>query len=383
MQAITVRDRAAGIAGLTLTELPHPHAAENDVIVRVHAAGFTPGELDWPGTWTDRAGRDRTPSVPGHELSGVVAELGYGTTGLTVGQRVFGLADWTRDGSLAEYTAVEARNLAPLPADIDHTVAAALPISGLTAWQGLFDHARLTVGQTVLIHGAAGGVGSIAVQLAREVGAHVIGTGRAADRDTVLGLGADAFLDLQERAAGRGRPGRRGARRHRRRRPRPVARAGAPRRHARHHRRAAQGPAQGRAGDLLRRRARPSPARRPRPAGAGRAAQADRRRRAAAAAKRPPRSPRTGAPPARRSSRSPRPSHRDRARDGGSRTAVLNTSTWRPSSCRRFASRPTATSMSSDSRGLRAASAPCGSSGRRPGGGAGGFIRRPGLVVSG
>ena len=113
MQAITVLDRAAGIGGLTLTDLPYPHAAENDVIVAVHAAGFTPGELDWPATWTDRAGRDRTPSVPGHELSGVVAELGYGTTGLTVGQRVLGLADWTRNGSLAEYTAVEARNLAP------------------------------------------------------------------------------------------------------------------------------------------------------------------------------------------------------------------------------------------------------------------------------
>ena len=118
MQAVTVRDQAAGAAGLTLSDIPHPHAAENDVIVRVYAAGFTPGELTWPGTWTDRAGRDRTPSVPGHELSGVVTELGYGTTGLTVGQRVFGLADWTRDGSLAEYTAVEARNLAPLPADI-------------------------------------------------------------------------------------------------------------------------------------------------------------------------------------------------------------------------------------------------------------------------
>ncbi|GAA3436279.1 NADP-dependent oxidoreductase [Kutzneria kofuensis] len=196
MQAITVRDRDAGVGGLTLTDLPYPHAAENDVIVRVHAAGFTPGELDWPATWTDRAGRDRTPSVPGHELSGVVVELGYGTTGLTVGQRVFGLTDWARNGSLAEYTAVEARNLAPLAADIDHTVAAALPISGLTAWQGLFDHARLTTGQTVLIHGAAGSVGSIAVQLAREVGAHVIGTGRAAARDVVLGLGAQAFLDL-------------------------------------------------------------------------------------------------------------------------------------------------------------------------------------------
>jgi NADPH:quinone reductase-like Zn-dependent oxidoreductase len=196
MRAITVRDAAAGVGGLTLSDLPHPHAAENDVIVEVHAAGFTPGELEWPGTWTDRAGRDRTPSVPGHELSGVVAGLGYGTTGLSVGQRVFGITDWARDGSLAEYTAVEARNLAPLAADIDHTVAAALPISGLTAWQALFDHGRLATGQTVLIHGAAGGVGSIAVQLAREVGARVVGTGRAADRDIALGLGADVFVDL-------------------------------------------------------------------------------------------------------------------------------------------------------------------------------------------
>lgn len=195
--AITVRDREAGIQGLTLEDLPHPHADENDVIVRVHAAGFTRGELDWPATWTDRAGRDRTPSVPGHEVSGVVTELGYGTTGLTVGQRVFGLADWTRNGSLAEFVAVEARNLAPLPADVDHTAAAALPISELTAWQGLFDHARLTTGQTVLVHGAAGGVGSVAVQLAHEAGARVVGTGRSADRDTVLDLGAHAFLDLE------------------------------------------------------------------------------------------------------------------------------------------------------------------------------------------
>jgi NADPH:quinone reductase-like Zn-dependent oxidoreductase len=197
MQAITVRDRDAGVGGLTLTDMPYPHAGQNDVVVRVHAAGFTPGELDWPTTWVDRAGRDRTPSVPGHELSGVVVELGYGTTGLTVGQRVFGLTDWARNGTLAEYTAVEARNLAPLPADVDHSVAAAVPISGLTAWQALIDHAGLTTGQTVLVHGAAGGVGSIAVQLAREVGAVVIGTGRAADRDTAVGLGVNTFLDLQ------------------------------------------------------------------------------------------------------------------------------------------------------------------------------------------
>ncbi|WP_029116342.1 NADP-dependent oxidoreductase [Mycobacterium sp. URHB0044] len=197
MQAVVARDRAAGISGLEVAEMPYPHAAENDVIVQVHAASFTPGELDWPGTWTDRSGRDRTPAIPGHEASGVVAGLGYGTTGLTVGQRVFGLTDWARNGTLAEYVAVEARNLAPLSGSVDHVVAAALPISGLTALQGLFDHAHLVTGQTVLIHGAAGAVGSLAVQLAHEAGAHVIGTGRAEHRETVLGLGANDFLDLQ------------------------------------------------------------------------------------------------------------------------------------------------------------------------------------------
>ena len=197
MKAITVAEAGLGVDAMTLTDIDYPHAAENDVIVRVHAAGFTPGELTWPGTWTDRAGRDRTPSVPGHELAGVVVELGYGTTGLTVGQRVFGLTDWTRNGSLAEYAAVEARNLAPLPASVDFVTAAAVPISGLTSWQGLFDHGRLEVGQTVLIHGAGGGVGSIAVQLAHEAGAWVVGTGRGTDRDSVLELGADEFVDLQ------------------------------------------------------------------------------------------------------------------------------------------------------------------------------------------
>lgn len=196
MQAITVSDRDAGLAGMTLSDVPYPHLAENDVVVRVHTAGFTPGELGWPSTWSDRAGRDRSPSVPGHEVSGVVAELGYGTTGLTVGQRVFGLTDWTRDGSLAEYVAVEARNLAPLPADVGHAAAVATAISGLTAWQALFVHARLEAGQTALIHGAAGGVGTIAVQLAREAGARVIGTGRAADQDAARRIGVDAFIDL-------------------------------------------------------------------------------------------------------------------------------------------------------------------------------------------
>jgi NADPH:quinone reductase-like Zn-dependent oxidoreductase len=198
VQAIVTRDQTGGFSGLSLAEVPYPHAAENDVVVRVHAAGFTPGELDWPSTWTDRAGRDRTPTVPGHEMSGVVSELGYGTTGLTIGQRVFGPTDWARNGTLAEYVAVEARNLAPLSADVDHAVAAALPISGLTAWQGLFDHAGLASGQTVLIHGAAGAVGSIAVQLAREVGAWVIGTGRSAHQQRALDLGVNQFVEVQQ-----------------------------------------------------------------------------------------------------------------------------------------------------------------------------------------
>lgn len=196
MKAVRTHSKDAGPEGLKLEEAPYPHTAENDVVVEVRAAGFTRGELQWPGTWTDRAGRDRTPSIPGHEVSGVVAELGFGTTGVTVGQRVVGLTDWTRDGTLAEYVAVEARNLAPLPASVDHAHAAALPVSGLTAWQGLFDHGGLTAGQSVLIHGAAGGVGSLAVQLAHAAGARVVATGRAADRATALELGADAFVDL-------------------------------------------------------------------------------------------------------------------------------------------------------------------------------------------
>jgi len=197
MKAIVVTDQAAGTAGMTLAERPEPDAASNDVVVQVHASGFTPGELTWPGTWTDRLGHDRTPSIPGHELAGVVSALGYGTAGLSAGQRVFGLADWTRDGTLAEYVAVEARNLAPLPGDVDFTVGASLPISGLTAWQGLFVHGRVQVGQSVLVHGAAGGVGSMVTQLAREAGVYVIGTGRAADRQTALDFGAQEFVDLE------------------------------------------------------------------------------------------------------------------------------------------------------------------------------------------
>jgi NADPH:quinone reductase-like Zn-dependent oxidoreductase len=197
MRAIVATDQAAGLAGMTLVERPEPLAAINDVIVQTYASGFVSTELAWPSTWADRRGSDRTPSIPGHELAGVVTALGYGTAGLSVGQRVFGLSDWHRDGTLAEYVAIEARNLAPLPADVDFTVAASLPISGLTAWQGLFQHGRLQPGQSVLAHGAAGAVGTMVTQLAREAGAHVIGTGRAADREKAIDFGAHDFVDLE------------------------------------------------------------------------------------------------------------------------------------------------------------------------------------------
>jgi NADPH:quinone reductase-like Zn-dependent oxidoreductase len=191
MKAIVVTDEAAGTAGMTLVERPEPEPAINDVVVQVHASGFTSGELTWPSTWTDRLGRNRTPSIPGQELAGVVTALGYGTTGLSVGQRVFGLTDSYRGGGLAEYVAIEARNL-------DFTVGASLPMPGLTAWQGLFEHGRLQAGQSLLVHGAAGAVGSMVTQLAREFGAYVIGTGRAADRQRALDFGAMEFVDLDK-----------------------------------------------------------------------------------------------------------------------------------------------------------------------------------------
>ena len=203
MKAIVVTDQAAGTAGMKLMERPKPQdgsalsgANYGDVIVQVRASGFTGDELSWPSTWIDRLGRDRTTSIPGHELAGIVTALSYGTTGFSVGQRVFGLTDWTRDGTLAEYAAVEARNLAPLPGDVDFTVGAALVMPGLTAWQGLFEHGRLRAGQSVLVHGAAGVVGSMATQLALDTGAYVIGTGRAAGRQTALDFGAHEFVDL-------------------------------------------------------------------------------------------------------------------------------------------------------------------------------------------
>jgi NADPH:quinone reductase-like Zn-dependent oxidoreductase len=194
-----------GIEGLVYEDAPDPRPAIGDALVRVRAASFTPTELTWP-LRTDRAGHDRDVVIPAHEGAGVVVALGYGTAGVSVGDEVYGLIDGYRDGWAAEYVAIEARSLAPKPATVNFIEAAAIPQAGLTSWQALFDHGHLESGQTVVIHGAGGGVGSVAVQLARWAGAHVIGTGRAGARQRVLELGADDFIDVErdgwETAAG-------------------------------------------------------------------------------------------------------------------------------------------------------------------------------------
>src|SRR5262252_2023792 len=194
MKAIRTH-KPTGISGLVLEEVPDAKPMFCAVVVKVAACGITHNELDWP-IWTCRAGHKRTSVIPGHEVSGGVAELGFGTAGIAVGDEVFGLTDQLRDGAAAEYVAVEARNVAPKPQTVDHVHAAAVPRAGLTAWQALFDHGKLSKGQTVVIHGAGGAVGSVAVQLARWAGAEVIGTGRAHSRALVMELGADRFVAL-------------------------------------------------------------------------------------------------------------------------------------------------------------------------------------------
>ena len=194
MKAIRTHE-PTGISGLVFEEAPDPTPNFCEVLVKVAACGITHNELDWP-IWTCRAGHRRTSVIPGHEVSGVVAALGFGTAGLAVGDEVYGLTDQLRDGAAAEYVAVEARNLAAKPRTVDHVHAAAVPRAGLTAWQGLFDHGKLAKGQTVVVHGAGGAVGSMAVQLARWAGAEVVGTGRSHSRELVTELGADRYVAL-------------------------------------------------------------------------------------------------------------------------------------------------------------------------------------------
>jgi NADPH:quinone reductase-like Zn-dependent oxidoreductase len=183
---------------LVLEDAPLPTLGPGDVLVRVRASGVSPGELDWNGTWLRPDGTRRTPPiVPGHELSGVVENVGEGVAGVEVGDEVFGVIDFRRDGADADFVAVRADELVPKPATATHAEAAAVPLSALTAWQALFDQGGLVRGQHVLVHGGAGGVGSFAVQLARWRGARVTATSSARDADFVHGLGADQVIDYR------------------------------------------------------------------------------------------------------------------------------------------------------------------------------------------
>lgn len=196
MEALRMH-RRGGPDQLVYEKAPAPTAGTGDVLVEVQAASYTPGELDWPSTWIDRAGRERWPVIPSHEVSGIVAAVGFGEVRLSVGDEVYGLTDWYRDGAAAELVAVEARNLALKPASITHLEACTIPLAGLTALQGLLEHGQLQRGQTTLIVGAAGGVGALAVQLARAEGARVIAAARAAEEEMVMRLGADSFIDVE------------------------------------------------------------------------------------------------------------------------------------------------------------------------------------------
>jgi NADPH:quinone reductase-like Zn-dependent oxidoreductase len=180
---------------LVCESAPTPEPGTGDALVEVHAASYTPGELQWPSSWIDRSGHDRTPVIPCHEVSGIVLSLGFGATGVGIGDEVYGLTDWYRDGAAAELVAVEARSLALRPRSVDHSASSTLPLAGLTAWQALFRHGSLAEGDTLVVLGAGGGVGSLAVQLGHRAGARVLGVGRNRDRAATLEAGASSFVD--------------------------------------------------------------------------------------------------------------------------------------------------------------------------------------------
>ena len=194
MKAIRLHSRS-GPEGLVYEDAPQPRPGEGEALVRVYATSVMWQEPTWPETWKTPTGLDRHLPIPCHDLCGVVAEVGTGVTGVAVGEAVYALTESWRDGAAAEYTLARATGLAPQPRSLTYVQAAAIPLVGLTAWQALFDHAGLSAGQSILIHGAAGGVGSMTVQLARWAGAHVIGTASARHRDFLRELGANEVID--------------------------------------------------------------------------------------------------------------------------------------------------------------------------------------------
>ena len=187
-----------GNARVVLEETPTPEIGEGQVLVRVHATAVTPGELEWYPTLHTPKGDPRSRQILSHEFSGVIEEVAAGITGLEKGDAVYGMNNWFMDGAAAEYCISTPTEIAPKPKALDHVHTAAVPISGLTAWQALFEHGRLEAGQKVLIHGGAGGVGSFAIQLAAWKGASVATTVSEANAEFVRGLGAAQVIDYQK-----------------------------------------------------------------------------------------------------------------------------------------------------------------------------------------
>jgi NADPH:quinone reductase-like Zn-dependent oxidoreductase len=192
--------RRGGPEQLIYESAPRPVPNAGEALIEVHAAAITFTELSWDETWRAPDGADRTPIIPSHEVSGVVAELGNETRGLAIGDEVYALITFNRDGAAAEYVTVPAAHLVDRPRSITHVEAAAVPLAALTAWQALVDHAAIQVGDRVLVRGAAGGVGSFAVQLAAQLGAHVTAIARTDDADFVRSLGAEQVFEASSDA---------------------------------------------------------------------------------------------------------------------------------------------------------------------------------------
>jgi len=199
MKAVRLHTRG-GPEALVYEDVPVPKISKGDVVIKVHAAGITPTEFTWNSTFTTSDGANRLPIVPSFEVSGTVYQAAPDVTDLSVGDAVYGLLDFWRDGAAAEYVAARAADMAPKPSSFGHSQAGGVPLSGLTAWQALFDHAKLSVHDRTLIHGAAGGVGTWAVQFAHWRGAHVIGTASQRNHQFLRELGADDVLDYTSRS---------------------------------------------------------------------------------------------------------------------------------------------------------------------------------------
>ena len=194
MKAIRVHGRG-GPDHLSYDDAPKPQPGPGEVLVRVGATAIIATELTWDETYQTPTGDPRPLPIPGHDLAGVVAEVGPGVTDFAVGNEVYALTAFGRDGAEAEYAIALPHELAPKPQALDIVQAAAVPLAALTAWQALFIHGHVSKGQTALIHGGAGGVGSYAVQLAHWAGVRVIATASARHHDFLRDLGADQVID--------------------------------------------------------------------------------------------------------------------------------------------------------------------------------------------